>query len=343
MLTFILLAALALVACVGAVTVPLLKRSSAGLPPAPGAALAAAAVLVVGSALLYGTLSKWHWSSAAAADSPQTMVARLARKLESNPDNLQGWLLLGHSYVVLQEYGLATRAYERADRLAGGTNADALVGEAEALVLQDDNELGGRAGKLLEQALVLAPDSGKALFYSAAAAVTRGELPLARQRFAKLLAMNPPDTVKAVLQQQIAAIDQRIASGPASPAGAGADRPATPGEAAGPAVRVNVRLPPGAAAPSAASPLFVLVRDPERPGMPLAAKKLESRFPQTVELTARDSPMGRSFAAGQKVQVVARISRSGSPMAASGDPFGEVAYLVGKDGVVNITINQVTR
>jgi len=67
------------------------------------------------------------------------------------------------------------------------------------------------------------------------------------------------------------------------------------------------------------------------------------RFPQTIELTSSDSMIpGRAFAAGQKVQVVARIARSGNPVAASGDPFGEVAYLVGQDGLVNIVIDRVT-
>jgi hypothetical protein len=62
-----------------------------------------------------------------------------------------------------------------------------------------------------------------------------------------------------------------------------------------------------------------------------------------VELTPADSMVpGRAFSAGQKVQVVARIARSGNPIAGSGDPFGEVAYLVGHDGLVNIVIDHVT-
>jgi cytochrome c-type biogenesis protein CcmH len=107
---------------------------------------------------------------------------------------------------------------------------------------------------------------------------------------------------------------------------------------------VHIALSPALSksAPDAA-PLFVFVRDPGRPGPPLAAKRLASRFPQTVQLTPADSMVpGRAFAAGQKVQVVARIARSGNPMAGSGDPFGEVAYLVGSDGLVNIVIDHLT-
>jgi hypothetical protein len=110
------------------------------------------------------------------------------------------------------------------------------------------------------------------------------------------------------------------------------------------AVRVHIELSPelSKTAPDAA-PLFVFVRDPAQPGPPLAAKRLASRFPQTVELTPADSMVpGRVFAAGQSVQVVARIARSGNPLAGSGDPFGEVAYRVGHDGLVNIVIDHVT-
>lgn len=344
MVTFILLAALLIVIGAAAVVIPLIRQGTGDLPPAPWAALGATAVLVIGSAVTYASLSNWSWNgNQDSADSPQTMVSRLARTLESNPDDLQGWLMLGHSYVVLQQYPLAARAYGRADTLAGGKSVDALVGEAEALTLEDEDNLGGRAGRLLERALQLDPSSGKALFFGAAAAVHRGDLPLARERFSKLLAMNPPDSVRTLLEQQIQAIDQKMAGGGAQ-AAAGAGSPGAAEEDAGPSVRVHVDIAPGlASADSAGKPLFVFVRDPAQPGPPLAVKRLESRFPQTVELTAKDSMVpGRMFSAGQKVQVVARIARSGNPLAGSGDPFGEVVYHVGHDGLVNIIINQVT-
>jgi cytochrome c-type biogenesis protein CcmH len=362
MVTFLLLAGVLIIAGVVVVAVPLLRRSPAQLAPAPWAALGAAGVLVIGSAVLYATLTNWSWHAAPADDSPQTMVARLARELERNPQDLNGWLMLGRSYVVLEQFPLALRSFERADRLAGGKSAEALVGEAEALTMADEAELDGRAGRIIEQALALDPNSGKALFFGAAAAVRRGELALGKERFEKLLSMNPPEQIRPILQQQIDGLTQRIAAaangGPAmaaangatSPGSAGspasANAPNTPANAANSnaAVRVHIELSPALSktAPDAA-PLFVFVRDPAQPGPPLAAKRLANRFPQTVELTPADSMVpGRAFAAGQKVQVVARIARSGNPIAGSGDPFGEVAYLVGHDGLVNIVIDHLT-
>jgi len=327
----------------------LLRRLPTQVAPAPWTALVAAGVLVIGSAVLYAALTNWSWRAEPAADSPQTMVARLARKLESDPNDLNGWLMLGRSYVVLEQFPLALRAFERADRLSGGKNAEALVGEAEALTMSDEKELDGRAGRIIERALALDPNSGKALFFGAAAAVRRGELALAKERFQKLLSMNPPQQIRPILEQQIASIDQRLAGGSgAAPDTNAAAAPATASAAdsssGGAAVRVHIELSPqlSKSAPDAA-PLFVFVRDPGRPGPPLAAKRLASRFPQTVELTPADSMVpGRAFSAGQKVQVVARIARSGNPLAGSGDPFGEVAYLVGRDGLVNIIIDHVT-
>ena len=344
MITFVLLAAALTLASVVAVAIPLLRGGAAGTTGAPWTALAAAGLLVIGSAALYVTWSNWPWRAAPAADTPQSMVAQLARRLEHDPTDLNGWLMLGRSYTALQEYPLAVRAFGRAVQLSDGKNAEALSGEAEALALSDETELDGRAGRLFEQALALEPDSAKALFFGAAVAARRGDLPLARQRFAKLLSLNPPQAIRPMIEQQIAAIDEKLAATPASAAASQQVRPVAAADAAGaPTVRVNVTVSPSLASAAGAAPLFVFVRDPAQGGPPLAVKRLESHFPQSVALSPADSMVaGRAFAAGQSVQVVARIARSGSPIAASGDPFGEVTYHVGQDGLVSLVIDRLT-
>ena len=340
MITFVLLAAALTMASVLAVAIPLLRRSAAGTTAAPWSALAAAGLLVVGSTALYVTWSNWPWRAAPAADSPARMVARLARRLEHDPSDLSGWLMLGRSYIALQEYPLAVRAFGRAVQLSDGKNAEALTGEGEALALSDEGELDGRAGRLFEQALALEPDSGKALFFAAAVAARRGDLALARQRFAKLLSLNPPQAIRPMIEQQIAAIDEKLAGNPTTAAAAQQGQSAGAGA---PVVRVNVTLAPSLASAAGAAPLFVFVRDPAQGGPPLAVKRLDSHFPQSVALSPADSMVpGRAFAAGQNVQVVARIARSGSPIAASGDPFGEVTYRVGQEGAVSLVIDRLT-
>lgn len=312
---------------------------------ARGAALGAGAALLAGTAVLYASWSNWSWDSAATAgDSPAAMVSRLARRLERAPEDLEGWIMLGRSYTVLEQYPLAVRAFQRADRLAGGTNAEALTGWAEALTLLDETELSGRAGRLFERALELEPQSGKALFFAAIAAQRRGELPLARERFATLLALSPPDNVRPILEQQIAALDAAIAparsaAGPA----AGAPRVA---DAEGTAARIELdvaiapalaaRVPPGTA-------MFVAVRRAGEPGPPLAARRLNATFPQRVELTSADAMMaGRSFNAGETVEVVARVALGGQPTAQPGDPYGTIRYDVGKDARKSVVIDRLT-
>lgn len=375
MMTFVILAAVLTVAVATAIAVPLLRRDPQ-VARAPWVAAAAVAVLGIGASALYVTLSNWSWSRAAAPDdSPRAMVSRLARQLMANPRDLNGWLMLGRSYMALNETELAVRAYERANQLSGGKNADALVGLAEGLAVEDESSLAGRAGQLIEKALAIDPTSAKALFMGAAAALHRGDLPLARQRFAALLALDPPDAVKSLIEQQVSAIDHQLASngagaGPPAAGGASAGGAGVPagaasaageGQAPGVARSTGMGDPPAAAAQRAAIrirvalspklgyeqtegvPLYVFVRDPKQPGPPLAVKRLETRFPQAVELSAADAMIaGRTISAGEDVQVVARIARSGSPIGKRGDPFGETAYHVGSDRVVDVVIDRLT-
>jgi cytochrome c-type biogenesis protein CcmH len=210
MIVFIVIAVVLAAMCVALIVVPLLKPVPTKAARAPWTAIAAAAVLAVGSAALYGTWSNWSWRKSPGVASPEGMVERLVHRLNDHPDDLDGWLLLGRSYAQLEEYPLAVRAFERADRVADGRSVPALIGEANALVMIDDSELSGQAGQLIEQALAVDPTSPQALFFGAAAALRRGNLPLARARFSRLLGMNPPAEVKAILQREISGIDQKL-------------------------------------------------------------------------------------------------------------------------------------
>lgn len=332
MLSFVILAGLLAIAAAAAVVVPLLRRGQ-DRPRATWAALSAGAIVVLGSAGIYVALSNWSWKPASAEMTPQSMVAQLVRRLGSHPDDLDGWLQLGRSYVVLQQVPLAIRAYQRADRLANGRSVEALTGLAEALALQNPAEIEGRAGRLIESALSIDPGNPKALYYGALAALNGNNLPLARQRFAALLAQGPPENIRPILERQIAALDAQLA----------APIPAQAPSTDQPVIRVRVSLDPSLSANAkAAAPLFVFVRSPGERGPPLAVKRLESRLPQEVELTAADAMLaGRSFGVGQQVEVVARIALSGKPTGESGDPFGRVLYTVGQKQPLNLVIDHL--
>jgi cytochrome c-type biogenesis protein CcmH len=219
MIVFILLATLLTALAVGLVSIPLIRPLRTPQAAAPWAALGACVLLAGGSAALYLHFSTWSWRLNPGVDSPQSPIEQLIGQINAHPHDLDAWLKLGKSYVVLQEYPLAVRAFRHADRVAGGRSAPALIGEAEAMILIHDATLDGPAGQLIERALVLEPNSPKALFFGAAEAMRRGELTLARARFTKLLAMQPPPDVQLVLKREIAAIDAKVAvKKPQSPA-----------------------------------------------------------------------------------------------------------------------------
>ena len=321
----------------------------------PIAAGVAALVIGAGAVLLYAAWSNWAGptpmtAGGAAPGTPDEMVGGLARRLERNPDDLQGWVMLGRSHTALGQYPLAARAYQRADRLASGKNVEALTGWAEALVLADDKEIEGRAGRLFEKALEIDARAPKALFFGAVAAQRRGALPLARERFKLLLDSGAPAEIRPALEQQVAAIDAQLAAaagGTATTAAAAESAATVTVQGPGPAnarVALRISLAPGLAqAATAAKALFVSARTPGRPGPPLAAKRLGTSLPLDIELTEADAMIaGRGIVAGTTVEVVARLSLSGTANPQAGDPVGRLRYDVGKDGVGSLVIDQLT-
>jgi cytochrome c-type biogenesis protein CcmH len=327
MTIFLIIAALAAIATALFVIRPLWRDRSTRT-----AALVTAVLLSAGSAAFYAWSSRWEWPEVDAASTPTAMVAKLARRLEREPEDVQGWLMLGRSQIALGQYPLALRAFQRADRLEGGRNAEAVLGMAEALMSQADNVMDERTGRLFERGLELAPDSGRALFFAAIAAQERNENALAITRFERLLATDPPPEVRSLIEIQIAAL-----RGAPAPADAGAaatgktDARITVSVSVAPSL--NVRTDAGAT-------LFVFVRAPGRPGPPLAAKRMAAALPATVVLTPEDSMLpGVAFNAGDTVEVSAKISADGSATPKSGDPVGTIRYTVGRDGALPLVID----
>jgi cytochrome c-type biogenesis protein CcmH len=332
--SFVIIAFLLALLAAAFVAGPLL-RGRAGEPAARSAALLCALLLVLASALLYAWRGTNRWvAGAAASNQPaQPSISSLARHLERAPQDADGWIELGQAYAELGEFPLALRAYQRANRLDNNANAIALSGIGEAMLLGGDPAQAAQAGQFFERALQIDPRQARALFYSSISAYREGRFDLARQRSEALLALSPPQVVRAALEQQIAAIDAQQQAAAAGPAG-----PVRPDAAT--AIRVHVTLDPALLPklPANAS-LFVFVRAPSG-GPPLAARRGSARLPQDLTLSAADAPVaGRSVQAGQSVAVVARISASGSPLPQSGDLYGEIQAVAGKAGTHALQID----
>ncbi len=352
---FVILAAAMTLAALGIVLWPLLRKVRAW-PAATLAGLAIPAIAVT----LYFTLSNWAWDPARAPEGVppeiERMVSGLETRLRANPTDVNGWLMLGRSYFHLSRYFKAADAYQQAYTLTQARNIDAVVGLAEALAFADENMLLGRSAELFDQAYKLAPDNPKVLWYTGLVGYQSGRMALARERWAQLVAMEPPPEVKQILQQKIAEIEQTLTVGPApgtSPALAasaadaqaqGASSQGASNEAQAASVKVRVALSPdlaGRAPPDAA--LFVLVRSGQGGGPPLAVtRRVASQLPLLVELTDRDAMIsGRGLTGAGPVTVVARIARSGGPTARSGDLEGTVSYDLARATPVDLIIDSI--
>lgn len=337
MLAFVFIAAAMAAGAATLLLLPLMRRREDGRPAAGLTAGAVVFALLLGGGALYATFSNFAWHEVPeVVDTPAAMTARLAKKLADDPEDLPGWLMLGRSYFNLEQYPLAARSFQRADRLAGGNNTEAIMGFAESMLAQDFEQIRGAAGKLFERVLEMEPQNPKALLYAALAAMGRGEHALARERFTHMLALNPRGEIRSIIEKQLASLDAMEAE-QGAPAG---DATAAPDAAQ---VQVTVTVSPQLRYQvTDASALFVLARDPNQPGPPFAAKRLPLKFPAEITLTAADAMLpGRSIKAGQQLEVVARISLAGQPQSSSGDPFGQVGYHVGKDGKLNIVIDKL--
>ena len=119
-------------------------------------------------------------------------VERLAARLQSDPGNLEGWLLLGRSYVVLQRYPEAADALRQAAALSGG-DPDVLGMLGEAIVWANDGVVVPEAVRVFRQALETQPDDPVSRFHLALARAQAGEVQEAYEIWLALAADTPAD------------------------------------------------------------------------------------------------------------------------------------------------------
>ena len=102
------------------------------------------------------------------------MVAKLAERLQSNPGDQKGWLMLARSYSTLGRYGEAVEAYAKAEPLIND-NPDLLAAYAETIAMAGGKGLAGKPRQLVEHALKLDPNHAHSLYLAGAAAMEAGD------------------------------------------------------------------------------------------------------------------------------------------------------------------------
>lgn len=329
MITGLMLAAAALV-----VAVPL-YRSEKKL----SATSISSVIVIVGvAAALYTQIGSPNLEQPhAGADVPglDEMVVGLANRLKENPDDLDGWKMLGRSYLQMGNYPGAIAALERAVEMESSENGQTLADLGEAVFLSDNQAITSRSAQLFENAVAVTPNNPKALFYAGMAAVQRGDHELAADRWEALLATSPPPNVQEILRARIAELRGE--------APMVAPPPTTPAEASQSVVDISVSL--GDAAANAGLPnatVFIIVRDPNAPAPPIAAARRQvSDLPAVVSISDSDAMIaGRVPSAFQTLEVIARVSLSGQPTAQTGDWFGQQLIEPASTNSAQIVIDQ---
>lgn len=278
-------------------------------------------------------------------DQIQNMVAELAQRMEGNPNDAEGWMMLGRSYAALGRYAESSQAFEHAVALVP-ENADLLVDYADALAMSSGESLEGKPLQLIKRALSINPNNQKGLWLAGTAAYDRGDYNGAIAQWEKLLALLPQGSQEAqAMISNIAEARSLIArAGGEAPAPSAAEAAAQPAPAAaGVGGTVNIK-PELAAKVAPTDTVFVFARAQQGPPMPLAVMRAQAKdLPLKFHLddSMAVAPMAPRLSSVAQVEVGARISKSGEARAQSGDLQGAVGPVRLGSGNVEVVIDSV--
>lgn len=332
MTLFVALGALLALLTLGLLTRPLWRGAPADAPRASKPLLFGVtgfvfAVAVAGYAWI-GTPramnSELVAAAPAGADGPitaeqiETMINRLAARLKDQPDDVEGWAMLGRSLMVLGRHDQAVPALQKAVALRGD-DAALLTEYADALAVVNGRSLDGEPSRLVAKALQIDPNNLKALMLAGVHAFQRQDAALALKHWEKIVQLEPGSELATQLQS---GIDKaRAMAGGRAPA---ASSP-TAAAATGMSLSGTVTLAPALAAKARPEDtVFVFARAAEGPRMPLAilrkqVKDLPLNF--TLDDSMAMSPAAK-LSSTPRVVVGARISASGNATPQTGDLQG---------------------
>lgn len=282
-------------------------------------------------------LNAAHIAENQAVPDINTAIAGLQEELKTNPDNLEGWVLLARTQMTLQNFKDADRAFARAIALEPG-NPDLKTERAEAM-MRSSNDRGfpDEAVALLKQALTENPEHERAMFFMGMHFLQQGDLAQAEIHLNKLLPKLEPEAATALLEQiNIARAQQGKPSLESTDA-----QSATTQTAIQVIVSIDKSL---AASVNPGSVLFVFAKSVNGGGPPVAAKRIEvNTFPIQLELSDADSLMPTANLSSQeKVAISARVSMQGIANAQAGDIEADSVIVETKgSNTVEITLSRV--
>ncbi|MEQ9544920.1 MAG: c-type cytochrome biogenesis protein CcmI [Marinobacter sp.] len=250
------------------------------------------------------------------------LTAQLRERLEANPDNADGWAMLGRSYMRLERYKDAAWAFERlAEQVKDDDRAQATAWglAAQALFFNSQGALDAGVTRAIEKARALNPDEVNALGLLGISSFSQGSYEDAIRYWERIVEAAPDHPQLGSIRQGISEAYQRLGrevpeSATAAVSGAGVT------------VRVELSEAFADAVPGDTT-LFVFARKAGSQGSaPLAVARLSAGdLPAEIRLDDRNvmSPDNRLSDASE-VLLVARLSRSGNAMPQAGDWQGEL-------------------
>jgi len=297
------------------------KRSNLGMVVLLTIALPLSAILLYQQFTTYIANDEYNEQQKLAqqAQTIQQSIEALEQRLQDKPDDLEGWKILGQSYVVMQQFDKAVGAYSQAAALSDYSDPDLLVLLAETSSFANDGVFGTIENALLEQALAVNPKHERALWYAGYAAYSEDDYQAAVAYWQTLLSLVPADRndVRDSLNKFVA--DAREKAG----------LEAAPAEQAALARVLYVQVTVAqelAKNYQDSDTVFIYARAKNGPKMPLSLVRVPlSALPIKVELTEATSMLPnmnlRSF---EQVEVLARISPSGQAISQAGDLISAV-------------------
>lgn len=260
-------------------------------------------------------------------------VEQLATRLRDDPDDAFGWRLLARSYAALERNDDAVAALEHIHQ-AHVDDVEIMVELAQALATAHGGRFAGRPVSLLESALAQDPAHQVALWLAGTAAIETGEPDRAVAYWKKLITLM--DSVETA--DEVRRLIARVQGGEqGAPAPSDAQR--TDSEPF--SLRVKVELSPEFAGENLTDAVvFVTARSSDGSPMPLAAVRLAAKdlpLDVTLDETTLMIPDTR-FTDFDRLDLTARISRSGQAERQSGDLIGELLRVDNKEETVRTII-----
>jgi cytochrome c-type biogenesis protein CcmH len=264
------------------------------------------------------------------------MVAKLEQRLQDEPQQVDGWIMLARVQRARERFEESAKAYGRA--LSLSANDDVAIERAEVLA-RGQGGFDGEPWQVIERVLKADPDHVNARLLAGSAAYSEGRYALALTHWRHVqsrMAPNAPD--RAELDEAVAQAEAKLptAKGGASQAagatGASASAPlapaATPAKPRAadntPSARITGRvvLAPGLAARvSPGDTVFIYATPAQGSRMPLAVVRTTvSQLPFNFVLDESSAMGPQASLAGQtQVTLRARISSTGDAMPKPGD------------------------